>query len=103
MAHGREKPVFISVRGWVRERLLARLRSVDQSVVSDAALKALADTAARRLTETGMAYGAVTQAMFSIDQMFKALDEAGATAPINAAGLKRLRQSGVLPDLFPWF
>lgn len=101
----RSKPLLTSKRDWLRQRLLARLRGVDQAIVTDAALKQLADMAARRLC-SGRGYGEVTHALWTVNKVIDALatiDRGAAAPPIGAAELKRLAEAGRIPRLAPWF
>lgn len=93
------------MRQGVRQLLLARLEAANKGVLSDAALRRLAEVAARRLAESGLGYGEVNQAMYDAQRALALLAERRSESrkPMSAAALKRICGSGYLPPLHPWF
>jgi hypothetical protein len=98
--------LFVSNRDWLRQRLLAKLRSVNQAVANDAALKHLADNAARRVSRPGGGYGEIESTLSSVSKLIEtlaAVDRGVKKGPMTAAELRRLHEAGMLPRLPPWF
>lgn len=105
MPVSRRRSLFVSKKEWVRDQLLSRLRKLEPAVVNDAALRLLAERAAGRLVRSGMAYGAMGEAVQSAGRLFQTLGEIerGKTRKlITAAELKRMDEAGKLPKVFPW-
>lgn len=106
MAKARSKPLLVSRRNWLCQRLLARLRDVDQTILNDAALKHLAHEAAQRLAGGGLGYGEFNIVLASVSRVIDslaAIERGAARGPITAAELKRLQKDCKLPRLPPWF
>ena len=101
----RRRSFLESRRAWLKQVLLIRLRSLDEPLVADAALRFLANTAARRLTDAGRAYGEVDLALKTARDLLNTvtkLDRPNANKPVSAALLRRLAEEQRLPRVPPW-
>ncbi len=101
----RKRSFLTSRRAWLTEVLLTRLRSLDHPLVTDSALRYLADVAARRLTAPAGGYGEVDLALNTARDLLKAvssLDGESLDKPVSAARLRRLAEQKRLPRVPPW-
>lgn len=99
------RPRFTSRRTWLTQVLLTRLRALDHSSLTDAALRYLVDEAARKLAAPGGAYGEVNMALNTARDLLKAvanLERPDLNKPVTAALLRRLAAEKRLPRVPPW-
>lgn len=100
----RKRSFLVSRRAWLAQVLLERLRSVGEPSVSDAALRFLATTAARRLSGAS-GYGEVDWALQTAPQLIHAvaaLERPQSAQPVTAIFLQRLAAAHRLPRVAPW-
>lgn len=93
---------FVSTRAWVRGRLLAQWRDVEQDILSADAVRELAKTASAKIAADCLGHGEITHARCTIRRVLEALAPYKADKPLRAAQLRRLRKAGRLPHVEPW-
>ena len=101
----RRRSFLTSRRVWLTQVLLERLRALREPMVSDAALRFLADATARRLAEAGGAYGKVDWALQTAPELINAvaaLERPHRAQPVSATLLQRLAETRRLPRVAPW-
>ena len=101
----RRRGFLTSRRTWLKQVLLARLRSLDHPSVTDGALRYLADETARRLAGPGGAYGEVDLALHTAHDLLKAvanIEREDTNKPISEGLLRRWAAQKRLPHVPPW-